>query len=255
MTDKKIVRAESAESADNTESTETADWKPSAGANSQATKLRVIAFALWVVAIGAELGLIFGVLLTGEPITNAKMALLIGGLVVIAAFAMGGSVLWKKANRLDPARKADTFRFFVQNQLGAIMTLLAFVPLIVLIFLDKDMSKGQKALAGGIGIVLAAIATYVGVDVNPPSVEQYTAERDAVIDAVGKDHVYWTSAGKVFHVCPEVSDLQRESKDNTIYEGTVADAHAAGKDRLTKKVDLELRQCGLEKDAEVPGTE
>lgn len=252
MTEKKVVRVESDDSSKGESGG--AEWKPTEGANAEATKWRVIAFVLWLLAIATEVGLIFGVLLSGKPITTARMVLLVGGLVVIAALAIGGSMLWKHANRLDPARKSETVKFFVQNQLGALMTLLAFLPLIVLVFLDKDMSKGQKAVAGGVGVVLAVVATFLGADFNPPSVEQYTAEQDAVIDAVGSDHVYWTKAGEVFHVCADVSDLQRESQDNKIYEGTVADAHAAGKERLTLKVDQELKQCGLEPKAEVPGS-
>lgn len=65
-------------------------------------------------------------------------------LVVIAALSITGSVLWKKANRLDPARKADKTRFFVQNQLGAIIAIVAFLPLVILIFLNKDMDKGRR---------------------------------------------------------------------------------------------------------------
>ncbi|KGN37674.1 hypothetical protein [Knoellia subterranea] len=245
MTDKKVVRAESADKPEKG-SDSGPDWAPSEGANAQATKFRIIAFVLWLLAIAAELYLIFGVLMSGRPVTTAVMVILIVGLVLIAALAIGGSMLWKKANRLDPARKSETVKFFVQNQLGAFMALLAFLPLIVVILLDKDMSKGQKALAGGVGIVLAVLATYMGADFNPPSVEQYTEEQNSVIDAVGQDHVFWTKQGEVFHICAEASDLQRESKDNTIYEGTVADAHAAGKERLTLKVDQELKQCGLE---------
>lgn len=241
---KKVVRVESA-SKDDADST----WKPSEGANSKATLLRAFAFLLWLVAIGGEAVGIF-VLLEQDPV---NMALLIGLIVVIGILAIAGNLLWKKANRLDPARKSDPIRFFFQNQLGAIITLIAFVPLIVLILLDKDMSKGQKALAGGIGIVVALIATATGVSLDPPSVEQYTAETNAVKEATGQDLVYWTKHGEVFHVCDKVSDLQHDSEDDTIYSGTVADAHAAGKERLTKKIDLELRQCGLAPDADVPG--
>ncbi len=223
------------------------EWQPSAKANQSATQLRIISFILWLAAIGAELGLIFGELLAknGQPFTNGRMAILIGGLVVIAILAIAGNLLWKKANRLDPAHKSDTVRFFIQNQLGAFMTLIAFVPLVVLIFLDKDLGKGQKAVAGGIGVVLALLATTLGIDFNPPSVEQYTAERDSVIEHVGDDLVYWGPSSEVFHICDKVSDLNQAREAGTIQAGTVADAHAAGMDRLTLKVDQEQKQCGF----------
>ncbi len=77
-------------------------------------------------------------------------------LVVIAVFAIAGSMMWKTANKHDPASKSEPVKFFVQNQLGAIITVLAFLPLIVLIFMDKDMDPKNKKIAGGIGVVLAA---------------------------------------------------------------------------------------------------
>ncbi|MGO3147860.1 MAG: hypothetical protein ACTIJ6_09295 [Leucobacter sp.] len=246
---KKVVRASSASKAANTPG-DTADgspdngpvWSPTADAKSQATKLRIGAWIGWILAIGVEAALIFWVL-RQSPV---NMWLLIGGIVLTGVLASVGSVLWKKANRLDPASKKDTVRFFVQNQLGAIMSIIAFLPLIILIFTNKNMDGKQKALAGSIGIVIAAVATFAfGADYSPPSQEQY-AEESAIVTALngGTDEVTWVKGGSVFHLCADVPDVNRESADGTIYTGTVADAHAAGKDRLTKKWESEARVCG-----------
>lgn len=244
MTEKKVVRVESSE-----DGQDAPEWKPKASAESKALKFRLFALVLWLAAIAGEVYAIVGVL--NRPPVN--MPLLIGLIVVIGLLAIGGSLLWRKANRLDPARKSDTVRFFIQNQLGAIITLIAFLPLIVLVFLNKDMDGKQKALAGGVAIVVAMIATYIGIDFNPPSVEQYTEETNAVTAATGQDLVYWTKEGKVFHLCEDASAVNLESKDNRIYSGTVADAHAAGKERLTLQVEQERKQCGFDVDDEVPG--
>ena len=96
------------------------------------------------------------VLLRQHKFDHGNLPLLIGLLVVIAVFAIAGSLMWKAANKHDPASKAEPVKFFVQNQLGAIITVLAFLPLIVLIFMDKDMDPKNKKIAGGIGVVLAA---------------------------------------------------------------------------------------------------
>lgn len=243
-----------------------AGWKPTAAAKSKAKTFRWIAVALWVIAIAAEAVGIFWLLrqrvyvgedgtLVRDPDTGlleeqgvtaqfpqwAFITLLVL-LVVIAALAITGSILWKKANRLDPARKSETLRFFVQNQLGAIIAIIAFLPLIILIFLNKDMDKGQKATAGIVGIALAVLATVIGVDFTPPSVEQYTADQSAVIQLLGKDEVVWVDGGAVYHVCDEVSDIQTGSEKRT---GTTAEAVEAGKSRLTLKFASELNTCGL----------
>lgn len=258
MAKKKVVRVKSTASTADTTGARTPSptgddptWTPTPEAQGRATQLRLVAAVLWVIAIGLEAYAIFGVLND----SSVNMVLLIALIVVIGIFAIGGSLLWKKANRLDPASRGDTVRFFVQNQLGAIITVIAFLPLIVLILLNKDMTPQQKALAGGIGAIVMVAAAAVGIDWSPPSTEQYTAETSQVTDIKGDNLVYWTKSGKVFHLCEKVSAVNRTSKDNTIYSGTVADAHAAGKDRLTLQVAQEAKQCGFDVPTPTPTAE
>jgi len=255
-----------AAAATESESPAARSWTPSAEGKKRATMFRWIALGLWAIAIAAEAVGIFWLLrqreFVGEDGTlfrNEDTGLLetqnataqfpqwafitlIVLLVVIAALAITGSMLWKKANRLGPAKKSETVRFFVQNQLGVIIAIVAFLPLIILIFLNKDMDKGQKTTAGIIGIVLAALAAYVGADFNPPSVEQYTADQSAVIQLLGQDEVVWVEGGAVYHVCDEVSAIQTGSE---IITGTTGQAIDAGKSRLTLQFASELRACDL----------
>lgn len=243
-----------------------AGWTPTPEAKAKATRFRWIAAILWAIAIIGEAVGIFWLLrqrvFVGEDGTLVRDAdtgllqeqgvsaefpqwafiSLLVLIVVIAALSITGSVLWKKANRLDPARKSDTVRFFVQNQLGAIIAIVAFLPLVILIFLNKDMSKGQKATAGIVGVVLALLATAMGTTLNPPSVEQYTADQSAVIQLLGQDEVVWVDGGAVYHVCDEVSAIQTGSEIRT---GSTAEAVEAGKSRLTLQFASELRACDL----------
>jgi hypothetical protein len=149
-------------------------WQATQDQKGSAKRLRLFAALAWVVAIGIEIAGI--VMLKKGMFASGNLVLLIGLLVGIAVFAIGGSLMWKAANKHDPASRADSFRFFVQNQLGAIITVIAFLPLIALIFLDKDMDPKNKKIAGGVGVVLALLATVVGIDFNPASVEQYTQD-------------------------------------------------------------------------------
>ncbi|MEP6478129.1 MAG: hypothetical protein ABJB03_01965 [Rhodoglobus sp.] len=237
--DKKIVRVQ--ETAASRVDEAQSNFKPTAEAKGKATTFRIIALVLWVLAIGAEAFSIFWILRQ----TPVNMVFLIIALVVIAILAIGGSLLWKRANVLDPASKADKVRFFVQNQLGAIITVIAFMPLIILIFTNKDMDGKQKGIAGAIGIVLLLGAGFLGTSINPPSTESYDSEAAVVVSYTGENLVFWTKSGKVYHLCSDASAVNLESADNQIYSGTVAEAHAAGKTRLTKEIDLEVQECGL----------
>ena len=264
-TTKKVVRVEvdetAAERAASSDHSPSADWAPSAEAKSQSTGLRVGAWAFWAGALIGEALAIYWLLwlepfkpaATAPWFVNSEIALwlLIGMLVGIALLAVAGSQLWKKANRLDPAKKSEPFRFFVQNQLGAIVTMIAFLPLIILIFLNKDMDAKQKGVAGGVGVGVLIVATLLGVSFNPPSVEQYANEGQipeytAIVEELtGQDYVTWTQSGNVYHLCLDASAVNRVSADGAIYEGTVDAAHADGKDGLTLQVEQELGECGL----------
>jgi hypothetical protein len=190
----------------------TKEWRATHGQKSAATRLRIFAAICWIIAIGGEVAGI--VLLRQHKFDHGNLPLLIGILVGIAIFAIAGSLMWKAANKQDPASKADAARFFFQNQLGAIITVIAFLPLLVLIFMDKDMDPKNKKIAGGLGAVLAVGATLIGVSWNPPSVEQYTQDMNKCAAEI--------KAGQPTTDCsPEVADQAKAIAEDS---KTVADA-------------------------------
>ncbi len=201
----------------------TKEWRATQGQKSAATRLRIFALIAWAIAIGGEIAGI--VLLYRHTFDHGNMALLIGLLVGIAIFAIAGSLMWKAANKHDPASKAEPFKFFIQNQLGAIITLVAFLPLIVLIFMNKDMDPKNKKIAGGVGVVLAVIATLIGVSYNPPSVEQYTQDMNSCAEQI-KTNQPTTACSP--EVAEQAKDIARDSK--TVAEATKSAANPAGLD-------------------------
>jgi hypothetical protein len=207
----------------NGETDVTKDWRATQGQASAAKRLRIFAGLSWLVAIGGEIAGI--VLLFRHKFDQGNLPLLIGILVGIAVFAIAGSLMWKAANKQDPARESDKARFFFQNQLGAIITVIAFLPLIVLIFMDKDMDPKSKKIAGGIGAVLAVVATLIGVSYNPPSVEKYTQDMNTCAAQI--------KAGQPTTACsPEVAsqaqDIARDSR--TVADATKTATNPAGQD-------------------------
>lgn len=198
-------------------------WRATQGQKSAATRLRLFAAIAWVIAIGGEIAGI--VLLYKHVFDHGHLALLIALLVAIAIFAIAGSLMWKAANKHDPASKAEPFKFFIQNQLGAIITLIAFLPLLVLIFMDKDMDPKNKKIAGGVGVIVAVIAALIGVSYHPPSVEQYTQDMNSCAAQI--------RSGQPTTACsPEVAaQAQAIAKDSASVTAATKDAaHPAGQD-------------------------
>ena len=207
----------------NTGADVTKAWAANQDQKGASRRLRVFALLSWAVAIAGEVAGIY--LLKQHKFDNGNLPLLIGILVGIAVFAIIGSLVWKAANRQNPASRADAFRFFVQNQLGAIITLIAFLPLIVLIFMDKDVDPKNKQIAGGIGAVLAVVAALVGVNFKPPSVEQYTQDMNQCATQI--------KAGQPTTACsPEVaSQAQDIARDSTeVTDATKSAANPNGVD-------------------------
>ena len=175
-------------------------------AKGKAKQLRLFALLLWIIAIAGE---VFTIIKLLKP---EMLTWLIVAIVGILIFTIIGSVLWKKANRLDPASEKDKFKFFVQNQLGAIIAVIAFLPLVFFIFTNKDLDKKSKSIAGVIGIVGLLVAGIFGADFAPPSIEKYTEEIN-----LGRDHVYRTPKGNKYHIYETCQHI----KNRDISEGTV----------------------------------
>ncbi len=185
----------------------------------KAKTFRLLAIISWIVAIGVEVLAIMQ--LKAVP---ANMNWLIGLIVIDLIFAIIGSVLWKKSNRLDPASEKDKVKFFIQNQLGLIISIIAFLPLVILIFTDKNLSGKQKGLVGSIATVALLIAGVVGTDFNPPSQEKYAEQTEQVeVLMDGVNHVYWTKSGKSYHLYSDCSYIN-SARTSEIFEGTVAQA-------------------------------
>ena len=201
----------------------TKDWRATQGQESAAKRLRIFAALSWIVAIGTEIAGI--VLLRQHKFDHGNLPLLIGLLVVIAIFAIAGSLMWKAANKHDPASKSEPVKFFVQNQLGAIITVIAFLPLVVLIFMDKDMDPKNKKIAGGIGAVLAVAATLIGVDFNPPSVEQYTKDMNTCASQIKANQPTTACSPEV---AAQAQDIARDS--SAVADATKDATHPAGQD-------------------------
>ena len=188
-----------------------------------ATRLRIFAALSWIVAIGTEIAGI--VLLRQHKFDHGNLPLLIGLLVVIAIFAIAGSLMWKAANkttrRASPSPPGSSFR----TSSGRSSRVLAFLPLIVLIFMDKDMDPKNKKIAGGIGVVLAAAATFIGIDFNPPSVEQYTQDMNKCAAEIKASQPTTDCSPEV---ADQAKDIARDS--STVAEATKDATHPAGQD-------------------------
>lgn len=182
-------------------------------------QLRLFAWLTWLVAIGLQAYAIFGVLF--KPPVN--MTLLIILIVICLGLAILASTLWKKSNRLNPASEKDKVKFFIQNQLGAIMGILAFLPLVILIFTNKDLSGKQKGLVGTIAVVAMLIAGIAGIEFDPPSIEKYTEQIEAQTKTLktlnfDEDNVYWTRAGNKYHIYEDCQHIRGREEINN---GTV----------------------------------
>ncbi len=229
---------------------ETPTFVPAPGAQSKAKSKRIIALCLWAVAIILEIVAIvwllrppFEELAANQGFPQWRWWTLMGFIGVIGVLTVIGSLLWKAANRLDPATRKEPVKFFIQNQLGAFIALLAFLPLIAMIFMNKDMDSKQKGIAGSAAVIVGVVAVLLGIDFKPMSQEQMAVESQVVTQLVGQDLVWWSKGGGVVHLCQEASDIANAKTE--VSSGPVSSALGEGKKGITLELALELRECGL----------
>lgn len=189
----------------------------------RATTKRIWAIVCWIIAIAFE---VIGILKLTDVIdwfSELELStFLIICIVLDLIFVIIGSLLWKKANHIDPASEMNKTKFWLWNNLGVILSVIAFLPLIILVFTDKDLDKKSKKLVGWIAIAALAIAGLASYDYNPVSSEQLERAEKEVLQVSPSGTVYWATYSKKYHVdkdCPAFSNSE------TVYEGTVRDAY------------------------------
>jgi len=195
---------------------------PTAEAKGKASQHRLYAAILWVLAVVAQIGAMI-ILFKKDPevaLSTGTRIALIAILLVDLVFLIAGSWFWKKANRFDPASKKETLKFFFQNQLGVVVAVIAFLPVVILAFIKKEFLVGAIAALFMIGGGLAS------ADWSPPSQEEYAAQSTLVQDLMGTDNVFWTKSGSKYHLYDDCQYLKSDRTTEIFEGGTVADAYA-----------------------------
>lgn len=188
----------------------------------RAKKFRIFAVVFWIIAIFFE---VIGILRLNNIIqlfSNMNIStFLIICIILDLVFFIPGSLFWKKANHIDPASEKDKTKFWMINNLGTILSVLAFLPIIIFVLTNKDLDKKSKNIVTIVAVVALLIAGVTSYDFNPVSKEQLEKAEKEVLNVSEKGVVYWAPHSKKYHVDP---DCPAFSQSETIYEGTVKQA-------------------------------
>lgn len=188
----------------------------------RANKKRILAVILWIIAIAFE---VIGILRLNGTInlfSNLSVtAFLIICIILDLAFFIPGSLIWKKANHIDPVSEKNQVKFWMVNNLGTILSVLAFLPLIIFVLANKDLDKKSKTIVSVVAVIALLIAGVSSYDFNPVSSEQLEQAEAEVLNVSDSGLVYWAPHSKKYHVDP---DCPAFSQSETVYEGTVKQA-------------------------------
>lgn len=190
----------------------------------KAKQFRLFAILFWLGGIIAQIFAIRMLLKVpqGQDVSYFWMILLIA---IDLALVVTGSWFWKKANRFDPSSEKNALMFWMQSQMGLLTAIIAFLPLVIFILTNKNISGKQKAILGGIAGVALLIAGITGYDFNPPSQEEYTKQINEVeeLQPDGQNLVYWTEHGTKYHLSDSCSYINKNQTDE-IFTGTLQQA-------------------------------
>ncbi len=192
-----------------------------------AKPLRIGAVALWVLALVFEVLALMVFLGKVDLRFIPQIPQLIIFLVLDLIAVIVGAQLWKKANHIDPVSEANQFKFWLWNNMGVIAMAICFFPFIILVLTNKDADKKTKTIATVAAVICLLIGGVASYDWNPVSLEQ----KEAAVDVLGSETVYWTTFGKVYHTHDDCSHL---NQSETLTYGTVEEAIANNRVRLCK---------------------
>lgn len=195
---------------------------------------RTVAIVLWVVAIIFEVlavmslmqsSPLYGRLPLFEPLVWMIVFLVLDLICVIIA-----GQLWKKANRIDPPSEKNAAEFFIKSQLGAILSIIAFLPFVIIALTDRNADKRTKIIAVAVALAAMLIGGGTSADFNPVSSEDLQAMQANAIE-LGDGTVYWTEHGTVYHLNPNCHHIANSA---TIHSGDAATAYERGLTRPCK---------------------
>ena len=196
---------------------------------------RAGAIILWVMALAFEIIALILVRRTVVYKLQLNLPTLIILIVLDLVCVVIGSQLWKKANHIKPASKKNPTLFWLWNNMGVIVALICFVPLIVIVLTDKNMDKKTKTITAVVAAFALLIAGATGIDYNPVSKE----DQEAAVEELGDATVFWAPYGRVYHTHEDCGSL---NNTETLTYGTVEEAIANGRTRLctfcAKKDDI-----------------
>ncbi len=192
---------------------ETKTFVASPEAKATARKFRTYAIIGWVVAMIGQ------VLAIMKLISDETLIALIVAIVAILAIAFFSGRFWKKSNKLDPTSEKNQLRFFFQNQLGAIMGVMCFLPMVISIFTSNSISGKTKAIAGSAASVAMTAAGISGAEFDAASIEKYTKEieeqnKEANSVGINTNNVFWSKAGNKYHAFNDCQYIKGKALSN-----------------------------------------
>ena len=202
---------------------------------SSAKGKRILAVILWILGIACEVVAIMNIFGKIELPKLSQVVWLIILLVLDLIFVVIGSQFWKKANHIDPASEKNKTKFWLWNNLGTIASAIAFLPLIIVVFTNKDMDGKSKGIVGVVAIVFFAIAGLASYDYNPISSEQLEAAKAEIlangnydVNKDGEPVVYWLEHSKKYHINSNCPAINRSNTSDEIMRGTIEAAYQKG---------------------------
>lgn len=191
-----------------------------------ALPFRIGAIVLWVLGIVFEVLAILTMNSTLQlpqfPLMTWVIIFLVLDLVVVVA----GSQLWKRANHISPASKENKLAYWVQTDLGILIAVIAFAPVIILMLQNKNLDKKTKQICSVVAGLALVVAVGSGIDYHPTTQEDLDQAEAGAAVLSDDGLAYWTEFGKVYHFNP---DCQYIKNSSTIYSGTIQDAVDAGR--------------------------
>lgn len=189
---------------------------------------RIAAVVFWLLGIACE---VVVVLLLNQTIypgegyimgLSKQLFFMLLALLADLILVIIGSQFWKRANDVDPASEENKLKFWLWNQMGLIVSCIAFFPIIILLLRNKNLDEKTRKIATAAAAIALLITGLASYDWNPISAEQ----RSQMEVQYQGTTVYYTTFGKKYHIDPNCSTIINSAN---VYYGSIDEAIDAGR--------------------------
>ncbi len=120
---------------------------------------RIFAIIFWCLGIALEIFTFLNIrgTINIPVISNYLVIFVILFIILAIVLVIIGSQFWRKANQINPPSDENKNTYWLSNQIGLLISIVVFVPIVILLLVNKDLDKKSKRISTIVAVIALVI--------------------------------------------------------------------------------------------------